>query len=265
MPPRQGRRCTSHRQCVAGELDKPWGQQRHELLAVTAGMFHNSQVNWTMDCKEDYHVVQAIQRHRGLMLGNHTFVSINDHQSLTHIFAGTVRPVLVAKPAQGRLARWDTFLRQYTFHTRHIPGAENMFCDLQSRNGCSTTVRLHAQLHLSDMAHDQNPPPPGQQSIIMPTNVPMPKKQRGRSRDLDVADNPLLPQQGWSTATRIAAAQTAARLQSPIFIDAVGEQLLTDARGRILLPPPAGDGASIIDTVIVATNRCSTPRRSVSP
>ena len=116
-------------QCSIDELDKPWTEQRHELLAVTAGMFRGSQVNWAMACKEAYPVVQAVQRHRGLLLGNHPFVAINDHQSLTHIFAVTIRPVSVVKPAQGRLARWATFLRQYTFHARHIPGVEAASCN----------------------------------------------------------------------------------------------------------------------------------------
>ena len=37
-------------QCAPGELEKPWQDQRHELLAVNSGRFRNSQVRWAMPC-----------------------------------------------------------------------------------------------------------------------------------------------------------------------------------------------------------------------
>ena len=92
-------------QCKLSELQKPWAEQRHQLLAVTSGMFRNSQRNWSMSCKEAYPIVIAITKHRQLLHGNHPFVSVNDHQALKYVFAGPLRTPSVGKPAQGRLAR----------------------------------------------------------------------------------------------------------------------------------------------------------------
>ena len=255
-------------QCAPEELDKPWNQQKHELLAITSGMFRNSQINWAMACKEAFPMVQAVQRHHKLLTGNLPFVTINDHQSLTHIFAGPLRQAAVAKPAQGRLARWAAFLRCYVFVARHIPGACNLFCDLLSRNGCVTALALHRKLHEMDEHHaNERPRPAMQYAIIMPTSTPMPKAKPYRSRDVDVADEPLLPALSattWHTPKTIKDAQTTARLVSPTCMDVDGVQLLTNPQGRILLPAPACPGSDILDTVIVAAHQGDMFHRSSS-
>ena len=132
-----------------------------------------------------------------------------------------------------------------------------MFCDLLSRNGCVTAVTLYDRLHATDTTHPKAiTTPQPQYTIIMPTGVAITSNtKQPRSRDLDIADNPLLPtlsMDRWPTARHISAAQSDASLKSPTFKDVDGHQLLTDTRGRILLPAPSPDTGNIVDTVIVA-------------
>ena len=257
-------------QCPPGELDKPWGEQKHELLAVSSGLFRSSQKNWAMSCKEAFPLMVAVRKHRHLLLGDWPFASVNDHESLKHVFAGPLRTETVGKPAQGRLARWATFLRSFVFQVRHIPGAENMFCDLLSRNGCTTAVALHRQLH-TGLAHSPEPPPASsiaakQYAIIMPTGLPRaPAGGAKRSRDLNVADNRLLPAVGadtWPTPKAIADAQTAACLRSPTHIDVDGHYLLTDASNRVLLPAPQVGAGGLLDVIIVVAHQGDRYHRS---
>ena len=48
-------------QCEPGELEKPWNEQKHELLAVNSGKFRNHQLNWSMSCKEAYPIRYAVE------------------------------------------------------------------------------------------------------------------------------------------------------------------------------------------------------------
>ena len=249
-------------QCELGELDKPWDQQRHQLLAVSSGMFRSSQRQ-----KLD-HVMQrgvsycpSVRKHRHLLLGDHPFVSINDHESLKHVFTGPLRAESVGKPAQGRLARWAAFLRSYVFQTRHIPGACNMFCDLMSRNGCASALTLYRKLH-SELVHTEAGAAGrvGKQfAIIMPTGLPAaPPGGVKRSRDLNVFDNRLLPAVGsgtWPTPEAIAACQQTVRLRSPHWLDVKGHFLLTNASGRVMIPAPQEGAGGMLDVLIVVAHQ----------
>ena len=114
---------------------------------------------------------------------------------------------------------------------------------------------MHAQPHEQDVVHQPAVErPAGQYAIIMPTKVPMPRAKKGKSRDLDMTDNRLLPalsQAEWPTPAVLADAQREATLRSPTFVDVGGEQLSTDARGRILLPTPTGHRGCIVDIIII--------------
>ena len=257
-------------QCAREELNKPWAEQRHELLAVTSGLFRNAQRNWAMACKEAYPIVVAINTHRQLLQGNFPFVSINDHQSLKYVFAGPLRTPTVGKPAQGRLARWATFLRSFVFDVQHIPGAENMFCDLLSRNGCSTATLLHARLHdqLGQLQHtaqqDSTTSAGKQYAIVMPAGVP-PAKVANRSRDLNVHRNPLLPSLKNTlelSAANIAEAQTQAALQSPTFIDVDGNYLLVDSSNKVIIPAPVAQHGGLLDQLLVVAHQGDQHHRS---
>lgn len=200
-----------------------------------------------MGCKEAFPIVTAVIKYRQLLQGDLPFVSVNDHQSLKYVFAGPLRAGEVGKPAQGRLARWATLLRSFVFEVRHIPGAENMFCDLLSRNGCTTAILLHARLHdhTANLRHNAivSPPPAAgkQYAIIMPAGVPPKNPTRARrSRDVDVHTNPLLPKQDMLqvTAPRIADAQVDANIRATTFVEVGGTTLFTNASGKVIIPAP---------------------------
>lgn len=134
-------------QCEEGELDKPWEERKHELLAVNSGKFRNAQKDWGMPCKEAYPVRRAVERHRHLLMGNLPFASVNDHRSLKHVFDEPARAEVVSVAARDRLRlrRWAKYLRSFTFDTTHIPGEVNHLCDLLSRNGCAHTANMWEQ------------------------------------------------------------------------------------------------------------------------
>ena len=127
-------------QCKPGELEKTWDEQQHQLLAVNSGKFRNNQIGWNMQCKEAYPIRHAVERHRHLLLGDLPFASINDHKTLTYVFDEPTRVSAISVAARDRLRRWAEYLRSYTFDTVHIPGADNNFADLLSRNGCAEAV-----------------------------------------------------------------------------------------------------------------------------
>ena len=127
-------------QCDQEELDKPWAEQHHEILTVHSGKFSDTQLNWDMSSKEAYPIRKAAETERTLLLGDRPWVSINDHRSLTFVFDSPAREATVSTAANGRLNRWATFLRCCNFDTLHIPGHENHFCDLLSRQGCVTAT-----------------------------------------------------------------------------------------------------------------------------
>ena len=137
--------CYTITQCEPGELSKPWEEQKHELLAVNSGKFRNNQIGWSMSCKEAYPIRYSVERHRHLLLGDIPFASVNDHKSLTYILDEPTRASAISVAARDRLRRWAEYLRSYTFDTVHIPGADNHFCDLLSRNGCSKAVNSWEQ------------------------------------------------------------------------------------------------------------------------
>lgn len=176
---------------------------------------------------------------------------------------------VVGKPAQGRLARWATYLRSFVFDVRHIPGAQNLFCDLLSRNGCTTAILLYSRLHSqrSRLVHTSvttSATPKGQYAIIMPAGIPPRKAKARRTRDLDITDNPLLPMAAALkiTSRDIATEQAAAAIQSPTFIDVGGTHLYTNARGHVIVPAPVANHGGILDKLIVIAHQGDHHHRS---
>ena len=156
------------------------------------------------------------------------------------------------------------------FEVRHIPGADNMFCDLLSRNGCTTAVLLHARLHdqIARMRHDHidHARPAGSQyAIIMPSGIPPTGVDSRRARDIDVHRNPLLPSMQSTiqvTATNIAAAQVEAGIQAPSFIDVGSDSLLVNANGKVIIPAPSARHGGILDKLIVIAHQGDLHHRS---
>ena len=252
-------------QCDEGELDKPWEEQKHELLAVNSGKFRNSQKDWGMPCKEAYPVRRAVERHRHLLMGNLPFSSVNDHRSLKHVFDEPARAEVVSVAARGRLRRWAEYLRSFTFDTVHIPGEVNHLCDLLSRNGCTRTATmwkkakhetsnenrerhvdatgvepLHKQAGGSIPPNDEsltNVKAEPQMAIIEPAAVQS-GIQSGH-KDMDVTGDDLLPivdVDDWPDAARIAAAQREASIITEETDSSLATPLQVTPNGRVVIP-----------------------------
>ena len=72
-------------QCEPGKLNKPWDQQKHELLAVNSGKFRNHQINWSMSCKQAYPIRYVVERHRHLIIGDVCPICISERPQSTGI------------------------------------------------------------------------------------------------------------------------------------------------------------------------------------
>ena len=225
-------------QCHPDELDKPWEQQKHELLAVNSGKFRNNQGKWGMPCKEAFPIRHAVERHRHLLAGNLPFTSVNDHKSLTYVLDGPAKACTISVAARERLQRWAEYLRSYTFNTVHIPGAVNHFCDLLSRNGCTQAVSTWE--HVKHGSGTDGKPHIGaqpQMAIITPTALP--GSVRTSSKDLDIRGDDLMitiPTSQWPTPERIAAAQQDAGIFTDHVDNTASMPMFTDAKGRVMLP-----------------------------
>ena len=225
-------------QCDPDELNKPWEQQKHELLAVNSGKFRNNQKKWGMPCKEAFPIRHAVERHRHLLAGNLPFTSVNDHKSLTYVLDGPARSCTISVAARERLQRWAEYLRSYTFDTVHIPGAVNHFCDLLSRNGCTQAVSTWEQVkHGGDASSKSHGNAQPQMAIITPTELP--GRVRTSTKDLDIRGDDLMltiPASQWPTPERIAEAQRDAGIFTDHVDNTASTPMFTDAKGRITLP-----------------------------
>ena len=209
--------------------------QKHELLAVNSGKFRNSQSRWSMSCKEAFPIRHAVERHKHLLAGDLPFASVNDHKSLTYILDGPAKTCTISVAARDRLKRWAEYLRSYTFETIHIPGAENHFCDLLSRNGCATAVSTWASVKhgAGDSRGEAHP----QMAIITP--AAMPGRVRAGTKDLDISGDDLMvtiPTEQWPTPDRIAAAQQEAGVYTDYIDSTASTPMFTNEKGRIVLP-----------------------------
>ena len=177
-------------QCKVGELDKPWREQEHEILAVNSGIFRNSQVGWDICCKEAFPIKEAFERHRGLMKGKHPVVSVNDHKNLLYIAADAYRHSTVTTAARHRLARWALFMAEEDMRVVHIPGIANHLADLMSRNGNPGYQRLMRQTRLTDIRSqregDSGDEPPDMDDCGH-------TKQTARARTTTRAEEKLIP------------------------------------------------------------------------
>ena len=169
-----------------GELEKPWREQKHDILAVNSGKFRQAQVEWHINCKEAYPIRRAVEKHRHLLLGDVPFVSVNDHRTLKYIFNEPARTAAISVAARDRLRRWVQYLRSYVFHTVHIPGDENHFCDLLSRHGCTVAAKIWKSQPRNELKVKAKP----QMAIITP--APIPQTGAVSHKDMDVDGRDLM-------------------------------------------------------------------------
>jgi hypothetical protein len=111
-------------------------EQQHEMLACQSGTFTGPQVNWSIIDKEAYPIVHACVRLEWLLMVPSGFRMFCDHRNLVHIFAPDDD---VKKHIRGRLLRWAARIMTYRYTIEHIGGEDNLWADLISRWGCTTT------------------------------------------------------------------------------------------------------------------------------
>ena len=182
-----------------------------------------------MSCKEALPIRNSVERHKHLLEGNMPFTVVNDHKALTYVLDGPAKHCVVSVAARDRLCRWAEYLRSFSFNTVHIPGDDNHFCDLLSRNGCNTLVSSwrgvkHGDVRNGRSQHDTTTEGTGdmhpvssravserahpQLAIITP--AAMPKAQMHSTKDLDISGPDLMPDiphTEWPTPQRIHEAR----------------------------------------------------------
>lgn len=243
-------------QCDPDELEKPWAEQQHRILAACSGTFQGAQLRWNMSCKEAYPIRIAAEAQRHLLYGDLPWASINDHKSLMYIFNADERPAIVHSATHDRLNRWAAWLRTSHFRTYHIPGADNHLCDLLSRHGASTAAKICSCDHTHAPTAKQ---PVAQHMIVVPKPQPASKrKTRSMSRLLHL-NNPhnIL----WPTTSTIAASQQkyldASQMQRTRLVQ--GKTLAVDKDNRVIIPDADKE---LIEAIITIAHQADHYHRS---
>ena len=178
------------------------------------------------------------ERHRHLLVGDVRFASVNDHRALSYIFDEPTRASTISVAARDRLRRWAEYLRSYSFDTVHIPGEDNNFCDLLSRNGCSKAVNTwteekRRQQRLEEAVARAAP----QMVIVKPHEIPISKK--GSIKDMDIAGPDLMPMvtpEHWPMTKRLHEAQKVHSVKTDHVSKASSYPLYVNDKGKIVLP-----------------------------
>ena len=131
-----------------------------------------------------------------------------------------------------RLRRWAEHLRSY------IPGADNNFADLLSRNGCTKAVNTWQEEKLKQQQLEEAVINASPQMAIIKPEV-MTKSKRASNKDLDVVGTDLMPlvsTDGWPTAKRLFEAQKAHGIKSDHMKKSSTHPLQVNSTGKMLLP-----------------------------
>ena len=102
--------------CLSQEIDgvlKPVGYAGRGLTGAER--------NYTTTKQECLVVVWAIQHFRVYLEGQE-FQLLTDHNALNYILKQT--------DSRGRIARWVTFLNQFTYTVKQVPGSKNVVLDV---------------------------------------------------------------------------------------------------------------------------------------
>ena len=161
--------------------------------------------------------------------------SVRENKELSESTKAEVEDMLknkyaISVAARDRLRRWAEYLRSYTFDTVHIPGADNNFADLLSRNGCAEAV-------VSTWQEEKDLQQRCEDAIIKP-EIMLKLNKAGR-KDLDIKGTDLMPvisTDGWPTADRLFKAQQAHGIESDHVKKSASHPLRVNEEGKILLP-----------------------------
>ncbi|OJT08771.1 Retrovirus-related Pol polyprotein from transposon 17.6, partial [Trametes pubescens] len=178
---------------VAGVVSQGLDFHNARVAAFFSAKLSSAQSNYPVHEIEMLAGVEAMQRHRDILLGCH-FTWVTDHKGLVHL--------LEQRNLSGRQARWLEKISEFSFAVEYIPGAENVLADALSRiysNDQPGTVRSPSEYVVFDT--EGGPPVALSSSTI---SVPLLVEAEGRSHPaLALADA------GTSSAAPVAASASA--------------------------------------------------------
>ena len=103
----------------------------HEPLGIVSGGFKGSQLNWAVVDKEAFAILSVCRRLSYLLWDG--FDIFCDHRNLANIFSPVACAATLSKLTSQRLLSLRTFMSEFSYVIRHIPGAEHHWGDLLSR------------------------------------------------------------------------------------------------------------------------------------
>ena len=131
--------------CLIHELD-------HEPLVMLSGNFSKSELKYPIVEKEAFAINQAVQDLGYLLNEPAGFHLFTDHRNLVYMLDPVSLSASVRQNTVEKMARWAYALFQCKFTLHHIPGEDNVWADLMTRWGRSSTFST---------ALDQATSPPG--------------------------------------------------------------------------------------------------------
>ncbi|KAL7279389.1 hypothetical protein ACG7TL_007230 [Trametes sanguinea] len=136
---------------VAGVVCQGEDFRRAHVAAFFSAKLTSAQPNYPVHEIEMLAGVEAMQRHRTILLGCH-FTWVTDHKGLVHL--------LKQRNLSGRQARWLEKISEFDFEIEYVPGVENVLADALSRiysNDQLGTVRAASEYVTFDADEDGVP------------------------------------------------------------------------------------------------------------
>lgn len=109
---------------VAGVVAQGVDFRRARVAAFFSAKLTAAQMNYPVHEIEMLAGVEAMQRHKDILLGCH-FTWLTDHKGLVHL--------LNQRNLSGRQARWLEKIAEFDFGVEYLPGVENVLADALSR------------------------------------------------------------------------------------------------------------------------------------
>lgn len=121
-------------QCREEEVHLRPTDRRQTLLECCGGSFTASQMNWPTVEQEAYAVIHSIHRFWHHLNDGSKLYIFTDNQVLSYVFDQDSDYVRKKdRPGQGRLLRWIAKLMEIHYCIQHVPGEQNVFADVLSR------------------------------------------------------------------------------------------------------------------------------------
>ncbi|THH27321.1 hypothetical protein EUX98_g6860 [Antrodiella citrinella] len=124
---------------IAGVITQGTDWRTGRVAAFFSAKLSSAQMNYPVHEIEMLAGVEAMQRHRDILLGC-AFTWVTDHKGLTHFLA--------QRNLSGRQARWLEKISEFNFQVEYVPGVENVLADALSRiysNDSPGTVRAASE------------------------------------------------------------------------------------------------------------------------